>query len=393
MSTPVGKVYITGAASFLPNNPISNEEIEDLLGRISDRPSRLCKKILANNGIKSRYYALDSITGRSTHTNAQMTAEAVNELANSCDFDLKQLNVLACGTSSPDQLQPHHGSMVHGELKCPPCEVVGFAGICCSGVAALKYGSMNIMSGLAANAIVTGSERVSALTRAGHFQAEVEVKEEELKQTPAIAFSQDFLRWMLSDGAGAFLLQNEPAQGKMSYRLDWLELVSYANEMEACMYWGAQKQKDGTLRGWLDGEGEKDWVSHGYMNVGQDIKQLNPHIMPYTVRKTMEKIRQKRDVNANEIDWFLPHYSSEYFRDQVAENMRLAGVEIPFDKWFTNLTTKGNTGSASIYIMLDELMKSGRVKDGDRILCYVPESSRFSSAFFLLTATSAQSKD
>ncbi len=87
-----------------------------------------------------------------------------------------------------------------------------------------------------------------------------------------------------------------------------------------------------------------------------------------------------------EIDWFLPHYSSDYFRDEVYKKMLQAGCNIPQDKWFTNLSYKGNTGSASIYIILEELFNSNRIKKGDKLLCYIPESGRFSTAFMLLEA-------
>jgi 3-oxoacyl-[acyl-carrier-protein] synthase-3 len=99
----------------------------------------------------------------------------------------------------------------------------------------------------------------------------------------------------------------------------------------------------------------------------------------------MARIREKRGVQPDDYDWFLPHYSSQYFRDQVYERMQRAGMEIPSERWFTNLSTKGNTGSASIYIMLAELFHSGDLKPGQRILCYIPESGRFSTAFISLT--------
>jgi 3-oxoacyl-[acyl-carrier-protein] synthase-3 len=65
--------------------------------------------------------------------------------------------------------------------------------------------------------------------------------------------------------------------------------------------------------------------------------------------------------------------------------MKKAGCDIPQDKWFTNLTSKGNTGSASIYIMLEELFNSGSLKPGEKLLCYIPESGRFSTAFMHLS--------
>lgn len=64
--------------------------------------------------------------------------------------------------------------------------------------------------------------------------------------------------------------------------------------------------------------------------------------------------------------------------------MKKAGLEIPFEKWFTNLVEFGNTGSASMYIMLEELFNSGKLKRGDTLLCYIPESGRFSTAFMYL---------
>ncbi|HLU51735.1 MAG TPA: hypothetical protein VKZ42_06180, partial [Flavobacteriaceae bacterium] len=52
-------VYITRTSKYLPNNSISNEEIESYLGYINDKTSKAKNVVLRNNGIKSRYYALD----------------------------------------------------------------------------------------------------------------------------------------------------------------------------------------------------------------------------------------------------------------------------------------------------------------------------------------------
>ena len=64
------------------------------------------------------------------------------------------------------------------------------------------------------------------------------------------------------------------------------------------------------------------------------------------------------------------------------------GIEIPKDRWFTNLSTKGNTGAASIFISLDEAFNNGLFKEGERILLMVPESGRFMSCYIHLTCVS-----
>ena len=90
-------------------------------------------------------------------------------------------------------------------------------------------------------------------------------------------------------------------------------------------------------------------------------------------------------IKVTDIDWLLPHYSSQWFRQKLYDGMTDLGFDIPLERWFTNLTTKGNTGSAAIYIMLEELMTSGRVSRGQRILGIVPESSRMLFGFVHFT--------
>ena len=56
-------VFITGTSSYFPNNPVSNEDMEDFLGLIAGKHSRVKPIILKQNGIKQRYYALTKKSG------------------------------------------------------------------------------------------------------------------------------------------------------------------------------------------------------------------------------------------------------------------------------------------------------------------------------------------
>ena len=122
--------YITGVASYLPGKPVASDEIESLLGQVHGVPSPVKDLILKRNGISWRHYALDPSTGAITHSNVELTAAAVRQLAETTDVELSEVDLLACGTSSPDQLIPSHASMVHGALKLPPCEIVSTTGVC-----------------------------------------------------------------------------------------------------------------------------------------------------------------------------------------------------------------------------------------------------------------------
>ncbi|MFN6568085.1 beta-ketoacyl-ACP synthase III [Dendronalium sp. ChiSLP03b] len=378
--------YITGIGVFLPNEPINNEEIENVLGLVNGKPSRSKSRILKNNGIKSRYYAIDPKTGKQTHNNAQLTAEAVHNLSKDYNLPLEKIECLVCGTSGPDQFIPNHALMVHGELGCPPCEVIATSGVCCAGVTAFKYGYMSVSSGLTKNAVTTGSELVSNALTGIYFQPEIEAKIQDLETKPIIAFEKDFLRWMLSDAAAAVLITDTPRQDGLSLRIDWIDIISFANELDTCMYMGAIKKADGSLQGWREVENPEEVWQESYFALKQDAKLLGENVVSYGIQKGFTQVRDKHNLKPDDITWYLPHYSSEHFKQSLYDELVEIGFHIPFDKWFTNLTYKGNTGSASIFVMLEELMSSGKVERGDKIFCLVPESARFSYAYMHLTA-------
>jgi len=380
MSLP--PVYITRTASFYPNDPVSNEEMEDFLGVINEQTSKSRRIVLRNNGIKTRYYAIRK-DGTPTHTNAEMVALAIRKLFEKNPAGIKDVGLLSCGTSSPDQLMPSHAVMVHGWLpESENIEVVSPSGVCCSGMHAFKYAYMSVRLGQVNCAVSSGSERLSRILRADQFELEVQ-KMKELETNPYLSFEKDFLRWMLSDGSGTFLIENRPNEHGVSLRVDWIESYSYANEAETCMYMASDKMVDGRLKSFMD-YAPHELIEHSVLSIKQDVKLLGENIIRLGFNKLQDLLKQKQ-VNVDDIDFFLPHMSSHFFEDKIYNALAEHGMEIPKHKWFSNLSSKGNVGAASIYMMVDELFNSGRLQPGQRILLAVPESARFSYVFSLLT--------
>jgi 3-oxoacyl-[acyl-carrier-protein] synthase-3 len=375
-------VYITDTSIFLPNDPVSSDDMELYLGYINHKPSKSKKIVLRNNGIQTRYYALTK-EGKATHTNAQMTALAVKALFRDDPAKLKEIELLSCGTSSPDQMMPSHGVMTHGWLpETEAIEVVSPSGVCCAGMHAFKYAYMAIKTGDTRLAVATGSERFSASLVANVFEEEAQ-KLIELQENPFISFDKEFLRWMLSDGAAAFLLSDKPNEKGLSLRVDWIEGASYANEMETCMYMASEKLPDGTLKSYLDFTPE-EIMSKSILSIKQDIALLSNNIVTLGAKRIKE-IFDRKGLDSDDIDYFLPHMSSEFFKPKIFEQIALHGATIPYEKWFVNLTTMGNVGAASVYLMVHELFHSGKLKKGERLLLLVPESSRFSYMYAMLT--------
>ena len=374
-------VFITKASRFLPNDPVENDDMEVFLGMVDGKPSKARRVILRRNGIKQRYYALDK-DGNVTHTNVQMAANAVLGLLDD-QLTIDDIDLLSCGTGSPEQLIPSHGVMVHGELGGKNhMEVVSFAGSCCSGADALKYAYMAVKLGLSKNAVAVASERSSAWMRASYFQKESE-QLAQLEDHPMLAFQKDFLRWMLSDGAFSVLLQGKPSASGLSLRLDWIDITSYANTKETCMYAAADKDADGHVKGWASFP-QSEWLTESIFAIKQDTRMLSENIVPLGVQYLIE-MGKKYQFTPDDVDWFLPHMSSMFFKDVIIEESAKQGFAIPEERWFYNLPKIGNIGSASAFAMLEELMDSGQLKQGQKVLVMVPESARFSYCYFMLT--------
>ncbi len=374
-------VYITRVSTFFPNEPVANEDMEKYLGMVNGKPSLARRIILGKNGIKTRYYALDK-EGNVTHTNVQIGANAVRGLLDE-KVTQEDIDLLACGTSSTEQIVPSHGVMIHGELGGKKnMEVVSFSGTCCTGMQALKYVYMSVLTGSARNAVCAASERMSAWMSARNFQKETEnlVK---LEKKPMLAFEKEFLRWMLSDGGAALLVQDKPSDKDISLRIDWVELTSYANEVETCMYAGGEKREDGGFDGWTSFP-EEEWLTRSLFSLKQDTRVLSENIVPLGGRFLIE-LAKKRNFTPDDIDWFLPHLSSMFFKDRIMEEFKKINFFIPEEKWFLNLSRIGNIGSASALAMVAELFDSGKLKKGQKILLMVPESARFSYCYCMFT--------
>lgn len=374
-------VYINKIEKFLPNEPVTNDEIENRLGLVNGQESINRGLILRSNQIKTRYYALDK-NGNPTHSNAEMATIAVKKLFDK-HFTVDQLEMLTAGTSSADAIQPSHALMIHGELGgSGNIEVMSAQGTCNAAMQSLKYAYLSILTSQVSNAICVGSETLGSWMHARNFSGEID-KRKEIEENPYIAFEKDFLRWMLSDGAAAMLISNTPNTDSLSLKIDWIEISSFANELEACMYAGGQKQEDGSLHGWKEMDPEER-IHTSVFSLKQDARLLQNNIVERGA-EFLKKLVIKYKLNINDVDYFLPHLSSMFFKKKVYDILETNNMTIPYEKWFLNLQKIGNIGAASAFFMLEELFNSGRLVKGNKILLMVPESARFSYTYMLAT--------
>lgn len=364
--TPFSHVYITDTASFMPGKAVNNEEMDQYIGSINRMSDRIKMRILAENGIQHRHYAIDE-KGQSLHSVTSMGANVVAALSKN---DAPQF--LAAATTGSDCAAPGLANLIQGELALPPLETLSVSGICAASIGALNAAASAIQSGAADTAITVASEFPSRLFKASRFE----------NREADIDFDAHFLRWMLSDGAGGVMLRNQAAAQGISFRLKWIHQRSFSGDMPTCMQVG--QSIGNTLPGYLDYPTLAEAEKAGAFDLRQNIRTL-PNLFDMGLHEYAGLVKDGH-VKPSDIDWFLCHYSSERFKPMMADLMQEAGIAIPTEKWFSNLSSKGNTGSASIFIMLDEFFKTKKasLKVGQQIFGFVPESGRFSVAYFLL---------
>lgn len=372
-------VFITSSATYFPNQPVDNDHMEDFLGLVAGEPSRVKRVVLASNGIKNRYYGLNT-RQEITHSNSQIAAGAVRGLFKDGTLD-DDIDLLTCATSTPDQLLPSHASMVHGELKNKPMEIHSFSGVCLTSLQALKTCYYAIASGEAHKAVCSTSELTSPALLSRNYDPDYE-RVNSMNEDPYMAFEKDFMRFMLSDGASAVLVQDQPS-GDINFRIEWIELKSFANELPTCMFMASEVQENGRLKSWKEYT-PQELKDRAVMVGKQDIRVLKRYIVKYWADH-IEECLAKHSLTPSTIDYVIPHVSSMFFYHELDKELSRRKVDLPSAKWFTNLTSVGNIGSAAIFAGLNALTATGKLKKGDKILLLVPESGRFSYGTALLT--------
>jgi len=365
-------VFITSSGAYLPGEPVDNEKIESVLGMVRGKPSRLKKKILASNGIKTRHYAIDD-QHRTTISNSEMASLAGKACIESAHLAKSRIGLLSCATTQGDLVLPGFGSMVQAELQLKGVELNTSHGICSSSMMALKYAYTSFFANEHDAAMVVASELASRLFKASRYEVTADSRPD---------FNAEFLRWMLSDGAGALLLESKPRG--TCFEINWIKSFSFADAYPVCMSVGQPRDSDDN-RTWQDYPTYAEAEAAGALMIRQDVRLLD-NVVKLGVDGFLNLIEMGL-VSVDQVDHVLCHFSSEYFKSRIFEMLEKAGAAIPESKWYTNLYTRGNTGCASLFIMLDEFAKTQMYKEGDKIICMVPESGRFNNVYMMLTVT------
>lgn len=361
------RCYITRTASYLPGPPVENDEIERHLGSLAGE-AEVKEKILSMNGIVRRHYAQDD-RQQPTHDLYELGAQAAENCLTEAG-DAPAVTHLAAGTTFAPYAAPGCASLLHSRLSgrqlLPrPVELSSHAGICSSAAGAMVGAMRAVAGGAHRAALCVGAEQASEVLKASAIRP-VDDRAEHVNVRTSRWFMSVFLRFMLSDGAGACLLQDRPAAQGLSLQVNWTHSLSFAHRAPLCM---KLESRTGLL--------------------SQDLAILSTYLFP-AADSFLQDALATHDDTLDAHTMILPHMSSFFFRRKmervIASHCRDPQRPVPY---WTNLATAGNTGAASIYVMLDHYLRRDELQPGDRLLLFVPESGQFNFVLISLTAVTA----
>lgn len=370
------EAYVTSSGQFLPGEPVGNDAMVEHIGRLSPAAERLGRLTLRQNRIRTRHYAMRA-DGGTDWTLAKLGARAASAALERSGMAPREIGFLATATTQNDVMVPGLASGVHAATGLPPMEIASLQSVCASSMMAMKAAALQVAAGEHRAALVTGAEFSSRYFRPGQYLGTDTMREDETLPGDA-----EFLRWTLSDGAAAILIEDRPAAKGLSLRIDWISLRSFADRFGVCMRGGAVDTGDG-IKPWSHFDSAAAAAKAGAFQLRQDVELLH-RMLPVWVGEFMRLVDEGR-VDPARVDWFLCHYSAHSLREEMVRLADKAGCLIPEERWFTNLYEKGNVGAASIFLMIDDLMQSGRLRAGQKIVCAVPESGQCIMAYAGLT--------
>lgn len=320
--------------------------------------------ILRVNGIKGRHYALDSAQ-TATHDLYQLGGAAMRAcLQNYQPID--GISYLSAGSTNTPLVGPGLASLLHGQYSqmtalSKSIEINSNAGICSAGAQAIVNASRAVSSGAHTSALSVGVEQPSDILKSSVIRpVDDRAQHDDVRQSKW--FMSVFLRSMLSDGAGAFLITNQAKASGLSLKIDWTFSRSFAHEAPLCM----QLESRSLL-------------------LSQDISILDQYMEP-CMRRFLKEGFAYNNEQLDNFDVILPHLSSFYFKRHLLQAFDEFSYRKLAPEYWTNLKLVGNTGSASIYIMLDAYLREHTLVDGQRLLLFIPESGQFNFVMISLTA-------
>jgi len=299
---------IIGTGSYLPPTIIDNNELAKMV-KTDDLWIR------EHTGIIERHIAKEETT-------SYMAAEAAKKAIENANIDPTEIDLIVLATLSPERATPSMSCIVQDKIGAVNATCFDLNAACSGFVYALQTADAYIRSGFAKVCLVIGAETLSKM---------VDWKD----RSTCILFA---------DGAGAAIVKDTD-----------FGIISSVTRSDGSSGMSL-KCKERSTRNFLNKKAEE---KHYIQMIGSDIFKFAVRKVPACI----ELLLKRANMNKDDVDYYVLHQANARILASVAKKM-----DLPIEKFPMNVDRCGNTSSASIPILLDELNRDGTLKKGQNIV-------------------------
>lgn len=367
MSKPV---YIAGSGTYLPGEPIPFDDIEDVLGALTEAPNKIQKWIKRTSpvmkellAIQYLHYAIDPITKEYTDDNITMSVKAATEAMESAGILAEDIDLLCYGSPHQDQM-PCPSVRIQEQLGIEICDEFSIQANCTSSYKALYLAHELIKNGKNHTALVVSSNIASSELLSSYYNQ------------PLIEKESLFLRWFLCDGAGALILSNNNAFSK-GFEVEFSYIESIGGKRPSLMF-------NKRPAYWMNPKDEFDNAQHHLHQQFRNtlstkvFQEKDGSIFINGLRRMLKK----GSIPIEKIKMFQLNFPSKHLAESVIDECINFGI--PSSAFYTRLDKYGYSGPPMALICLDKIMREESFNYDDRIISFVTEVSKFMQAGYSL---------
>ncbi len=362
------KIKITGTGTYLPGEKIPLDKVDQILGELTEAPTKIQKWLKMTKGLMRQlldveyyHFAINPITREFTDDNISMSVKAAQIAMKAAGIKAEEIDFIAYGSPHQDQM-PTASVRIQEELGIGQCGEISIHANCTSAYKALLIAYDMLRTGRYKTALVISSNISSSELRAEYYNQAIIKKEEVI------------LRYFLSDGAGAMVLQATDDNEGLFVEHTYME--SIGGKKPAAMF-------NRRPAYWMNPKEEYEKGFHHLAQLFND--QLRIHFNEEggsVFYKGLKRMMEKYPFNVDAVRFFQVNFPSKHISEVVMEECETLGI--PKEKLYAKMSTMGYIGPPMAIVSIDRMIREEQFNSGDLILSFVTEVSKFMQAGFLL---------
>lgn len=343
-------VNVLSIASYLPGEAITNERLAAKIGAIDD-------ELLAQVGVKQRYWATDLDQGSLLETNSSMSVKAAQRALAKAQLKAEDIDLIVMSTCSPDHPLPATVTQVQDLLGLRRAATIEIRSGCCGAVQAMDIAKLYLRSGLYRRALIIGTEMISPVL----FQMYHGKEPDQLRLRDKLSI------YSFGDASASIVMEaSSEANGHL-----------VGESVIACVGGGKKPGMMVPLGGTAIPM-TKESLDKGLFAMKVDFSSSSRYTAEILHEGLHDTLRHA-GVSANEIDCcIIPEGNTGYLRDDLEQSGYLSEAwEVLEERVADNLQYVGNTGSPAVLLAWEHAVNEGRIKEGDLVMLLAIESSKW----------------